>query len=311
MSIPGWNSIDSVRRVHSDLEFGAILFFALLVTFEVLAHLSKDDVKKALLEKIGLWFFAIAVLAEIAAYPYGQRSDALSAQVIGSLDVKAQRAADNASKAVADSSDAEIKSGAAFDKADVANKSASTALNLATGARREADSFENDIVSAKKQAAEAESHLAEALRQAAEAQAALDKLRTPRTLTPEQRKRIASKLESFTGVQFDLALTNQPEPADFSLAIENTLEMGGWTEIDWKGGDIVFTRKPRPTTGLVTMTGVIIQMHKEQVGKFWAAATTLAEELRAEGIDARAEPGVGPPNDDNNAIHILIGEKPK
>jgi hypothetical protein len=41
------------------------------------------------------------------------------------------------------------------------------------------------------------------------------------------------------------------------------------------------------------------------------AATALAEALKAEGINAKAEPGVGPQNDNNNAIHILIGEKPK
>lgn len=106
MFIPGWNSLDSVRRVHSDLELIALVFFALLVLFEVLAFLEKEHTKKTLLETIGLWFFAVAVLAELIAYPYGQRNDTLSAQVIGSLDVKAQRAADNASKASTDSSTA-------------------------------------------------------------------------------------------------------------------------------------------------------------------------------------------------------------
>ena len=106
MFIPGWNSLDSVRRVHGDLELIALVFFALLVLFEVLAFLEKEHTKKILLEKIGLWFFAVAVLAELIAYPYGQRNDTLSGQEIGSLDIKAQRAADNASKAVADSSTA-------------------------------------------------------------------------------------------------------------------------------------------------------------------------------------------------------------
>ena len=106
MFIPGWNSLDSVRRVHGDLELIALVFFALLVLFEVLAFLEKEHTKKILLEKIVLWFFAVAVLAELIAYPYGQRNDTLSGQEIGSLDIKAQRAADNASKAVADSSTA-------------------------------------------------------------------------------------------------------------------------------------------------------------------------------------------------------------
>ena len=43
MLLPFWNSLDSVRRVHSDLEFAAIICFALLAFFDVLAHLSEDE----------------------------------------------------------------------------------------------------------------------------------------------------------------------------------------------------------------------------------------------------------------------------
>ena len=195
---------------------------------------------------------------------------------------------------------------------------ASNALLYAGAARKEADSFERDIVSAKTQSAEAESHLADALQRAAEAKQEvvkanleLAKLKTPRSLTEEQRKRIASKLKSFPPMEFDVALTDLPDPQDLLPQLENALEMAGWTEVDWKGGSIAFVRPPRRTAGLVTLTGVVIQMHKEQVGKFGAAAVALAQALNAEGIDAKAEPGVGPKNDNANAIHILIGEKPK
>jgi len=90
--IPGWNSLDSVRRIHSDLEAVALVFFALLVLLDILAHLSTNDKKKTILEKIGLCCFAIAVLAEVAAYPYGQRNDTLSGQVIVSLDSETKEA---------------------------------------------------------------------------------------------------------------------------------------------------------------------------------------------------------------------------
>lgn len=73
-----WNSLDSVRHAHSEMEGAALLFFALLVLFDVLAHLSKDDSRKHALEKAALIFFAIAVFAEVIAYPYGQRNDTLS-----------------------------------------------------------------------------------------------------------------------------------------------------------------------------------------------------------------------------------------
>jgi hypothetical protein len=98
-SIPDWNSLESVRRAHSDLEAAALVFFALLVLFDILANLSKDQKKRTLLEKCGLCFFAVAVLAEIAAYPYGQRNDALSAEMIGSLNIEAGNAAESAKTA--------------------------------------------------------------------------------------------------------------------------------------------------------------------------------------------------------------------
>ena len=92
IGLPDWNSLESVRDAHSNLEAGALVFFALLVVFDALAHLSTDKKKENILERIGIWFFAIAVLAEIAAYPYGQRNDRLSGQTIVFLSEKAGKA---------------------------------------------------------------------------------------------------------------------------------------------------------------------------------------------------------------------------
>jgi len=88
--LPNWNSLDSVRRAHSDLEGAALVFFALLVVCEALAHLSDEKKTERRFDKIGIVFFALAVLAEIVAYPYGQRNDTLSEKMIGSLDAKAR-----------------------------------------------------------------------------------------------------------------------------------------------------------------------------------------------------------------------------
>src|ERR1019366_8283591 len=74
-----WNTLDSVRAVHRFLEGWALVFFGLLVLFDVLAHLSDEHPTRARrFERIGLWFFGVAVLAEILAYPYSQRNDTLS-----------------------------------------------------------------------------------------------------------------------------------------------------------------------------------------------------------------------------------------
>ncbi len=75
-----WNTIESVRKVHNALEGGALAFFALLVLFDVLGHLSEDEhpARAKCFERVGLWCFGIAVLAEIVAFPYSERNDALS-----------------------------------------------------------------------------------------------------------------------------------------------------------------------------------------------------------------------------------------
>lgn len=101
--LPNWSSLDSVRHAHSDLELAGLVFFALLVIAEALAHNSKQEEMKHLFDSIGIWFFAIAVLCEIAGYWYGQRNDALSEQVIRSLDATARSAANNASTAFSNS----------------------------------------------------------------------------------------------------------------------------------------------------------------------------------------------------------------
>jgi hypothetical protein len=77
-----WNTVDSVRTVHSFLEGWALVFFALLVLFDVLAHLYEDEhpSRANLFERTGLWFFGVAVFSEILAYPYSQRNDTLSSQ---------------------------------------------------------------------------------------------------------------------------------------------------------------------------------------------------------------------------------------
>jgi len=140
MSIPDWNSLDSVRRAHSVLEAVALIFFALLVLFETLSHLTEGKKRERMLDKIGLCCFAVAVLAEIVAYPYGRRNDTLSEQIIGSLDAKAKEASNTASDALIKSgeakskaADADIAAGKAQQKADAVSKRArEVEANLST-----------------------------------------------------------------------------------------------------------------------------------------------------------------------------------
>src|SRR6266852_1693212 len=92
------------------------------------------------------------VLCEIAGYWYGQRNDALSEQVIRSLDATARDAASNASTALSNSKEAETKStdavdkaGKALDKSNSANASASNALKTSKAATDAAVEAQNKI----------------------------------------------------------------------------------------------------------------------------------------------------------------------
>lgn len=228
--IPDWNSLDSVRRAHSELEAVALVFFALLVLFDVLAHLSKDETRKTLLEKIGLCFFAVAVLAELVAYPYGQRNDTLSERIIGSLDAKARDALANASNALTKSGEAISASTKSEEKADASNRTSDQANGKASAAIKEADTFEQDIRSAKKQAAEAEAHLAEAMQRAKELTAELDRLTTPRHLF--HKAKLAPSLKAFRGTEYVFIGTCGDQEC-FGLVsdIDELLELAGWKRV--------------------------------------------------------------------------------
>jgi hypothetical protein len=178
---------------------------------------------------------------------------------------------------------------------------------------KQAAEANKDAGLAQKAAGEANERAAKAEKQAAEAKLELEKLKTPRSLSAEQQKRVSEKLGVFAGKQFDVALNVEPEPQNLLLQIEDALKAAGWIEIDWKGGssDVNFTRKGRPVAGIVAVSRVLIQMHPEQISQFGAAAQSVAAALNAEGIAAEAQGGLGTNNINAQAIHILIGRKPQ
>jgi hypothetical protein len=329
--IPDWNSLDSVRRAHSDLEAAALVFFALLVLFDILAHLSTDDKKKTLLEKIALYCFAIAVLAEVVAYPYGQRNDILSGRVIGSLDAETREALIKSGTALVQSQEAESKSGDAIDKAGKAQESlgnaeneanraqraSSSALGIANDAkqvsretRQEADTFEQDIKSAKTQAAEAESHLKEARDQAAqaerEAQAEqlarikLQKQLAWRTLSADQRKRIGFRIRPFVAQQYNF-VTYGTEPECINFQNELGVVTGRYWRIDPN-------RKWSMLMGLVV--GIEVQVSDSADTQTNEASLALVDALNAEDILANRKivPSADAPNP--AVITITIGRNP-
>jgi hypothetical protein len=231
--LPDWNSLDSVRHTHSDLELAGLVFFALLVVAEALAHSTQIKKREHLFDTFGIWFFAIAVICEIVGYPYGQRNDELSAQVIVSLDAKAQDASDKADHAKTTADGAKIKSDAAGVEAAQAGTSAATAFTMAGNARREADSFEakitsaeNNAASAETKAADAESHLADALQKAAQAEEELKRIRSPRSISNVSA--LVAVLKPLKGTEYRLKVFQDDEAIQFTKVIDDVLQQAGW-----------------------------------------------------------------------------------
>lgn len=228
--IPDWNSLDSVRHVHSELEGVALLFFALLVVFDVLSHLSKDDDRKRGLEKMALCFFAVAVLSEIVAYPYGQRNDTLSERIIGSLDLKAQRAADNASKAVTDSSTALSQAKDAADEANRAKGAATRATIKAGEAGNLARRVNDEAVVLTKRTEELQAQGVSLQKLINSGKEDLAVLKMPRTI--ENTSEWISSLRLYEGTEYTFSeVFPDAESIRLLMFIDQLLQEAGWKRV--------------------------------------------------------------------------------
>src|SRR5260370_38202035 len=65
-----WNTLESVRKVHSFFEGTALVFFALLVLFDVLGHLTDEkSTRGKLFARSGLTCFCASCLVRVARLP--------------------------------------------------------------------------------------------------------------------------------------------------------------------------------------------------------------------------------------------------
>lgn len=152
-----------------------------------------------------------------------------------------------------------------------------------------------EIAKANEQAA-----IAEAL--AAESQLELAKFKAPRTLTDEQRKRIAEKVNAFSGTTFEIiTYPGEPEPANFSNLIAETLVQAGW----------IFN--PNNTSGSLRglASGIVVNVGKQAGSMATQAGKTLVESLTAEGVSARLVGSASlQVNPISIAIKLQVGKKP-
>jgi hypothetical protein len=217
--LPDWNSLESVRRVHGNLEFWALVFFALLVLFDVLAHFSDDKKREKLFERFGLCFFAIAVFAEMVAYPYGQRNDTLSRQIIGSLDAEVREAVGNAARALTDSSTALTQSQTAISNAGAAESASDKARQKADDASDRASKLSGKLAEDEKAEVQLERGLW-----------IIDTKASPRSLNDKFVKALKDKPKGTADIW---VFPNDKEAYLFSSSIQNALTHGaGWSVTD-------------------------------------------------------------------------------
>jgi hypothetical protein len=171
--------------------------------------------------------------------------------------------------------------------------------------------LEKEAETARASIAAANARAAEASQKAAEAQLALEKFRAPRKLSSEQQTTIVGIISQFSGQKFDMAVNSGDPEAGFLLdTIESILTRAGWQQVDWKGGDIVFSRPQRPVIGIISMVGVFAQMERDKAQAFEAAAVMLMGSLNLEGIASKAEAGSIAAAENKDVMHIMVGKKP-
>ncbi len=176
--------------------------------------------------------------------------------------------------------------------------------------------YENVVKEAREaQAKDAEQKIAEANARALEAQAALNKFKAQRTLTVPQLSVIANKILPFAGTNFDLAVGAGDVDGEMLLVpVESALLAAHWKEVEWEDKTLQplkYVRPDKPNAGMVTGIGVIIEVDNAKISEFGPAATTLAAALNTEGIAAVAVMENRSTAANKNAVHILIGWKPR
>ncbi len=153
---------------------------------------------------------------------------------------------------------------------------------------------------------------ADALERAANAELALAKFRAPRTLSSEQQAKITGEMKQFSGTPFVFGVFQEPEALALLTQVDDILIAAGWVEQEWKsGGDVVYAHQGRPNIGNTFVTGVYVQADNSYAADFGPIVAKLALLLSDAGIDAKPEVGRMAPNTNNDAIKILVGQKPR
>jgi hypothetical protein len=162
---------------------------------------------------------------------------------------------------------------------------------------------------AKAAIAEANARAAEANRQAAEAALQLEKLKTPRSISPKQQAELTTALLQFSGQPYTLSVTSDDEATQLLRAIAGILKGAGWKQLASQMGDLVFQLEGvEHPAGLITATGVRVHVKPDASDEIVKRAVLLSGMLNAVGIAAITQKNKELKVD--GAINIAVGAKP-
>jgi len=150
---------------------------------------------------------------------------------------------------------------------------------------------------------------AEATARALEAQLELEKFKKPRSISPEQRNRLADSMKEFEGQQyFGMVASDVPDAWDVWREISLSLELAGWKRLPPPG---LAATQYGPPAGipLAPQAGVMILASVANVPSENMRLYELAKVLAAKLTDESIVAGAGFTQAQPNTIVIVIGPK--
>ena len=151
--------------------------------------------------------------------------------------------------------------------------------------------------------------LSEARERAREAELELAKLTTPRTLTPEGRRRVASALQKFAGQEFEGQVAPGSEDArPLWKELDQALRAANWVRVAPSG---LAVGDPPAGIPLSPNSGVTVFVAASRANELAPTAHAVAAALMAEGLIAGVTASANPRMEQRpNVIVIEIGRKP-
>jgi hypothetical protein len=151
--------------------------------------------------------------------------------------------------------------------------------------------------------------IADANARALEAQLALEKLKTPRDLKPEQQERVTSAAQAFAGQRYQAAISQGADDGpSFWKTLHLALKNAGWEYIPPSGP---WVGDPPASIPIAAVPGVAIFVDRSKLQELEPAVLALGNALKAGGIRVIANVSGYDSADEmqQRTIQIVIGAR--